>query len=368
MIMKINKNFRLIGFSMVIALLLPMMALSQGCVESTSDEGVQVVGYIQPEFNYEFNGQDNNGESIGDKSSFYFRRARLGVVGNIPYDISYYFMAEISPFLGGPALLDAFVSYTRLGPYAKISIGQFKSPYSMELNTPCHALHTIYRSKVVQELATPFRDIGLMVSGGTGDKPIFGLTNNNIVSYQFAVMNGTGMNEWDDNTKKDIVARLVLSPWKWIKLGGSFRTGKQKPAKEDMDDDERTRYGGELELKFKGLLVHAEYLYGMDKGSTLVGGGCGGDPTVVLGDFEKSGYYVMAMYDTPIRLQPVAKYEWYDPDMSKSGNAISTITLGLNYFINDWSRIQINYLINDNKDITEDFYESQFMVQVQAKF
>jgi len=363
-------NIKIQVFSLVIGLLmlLPVISFSQGCVEASSDDRVMVVGYIQPEWNYDFDGVNKSDESIDNKSSFYFRRARVGVLGNIPYDIGYYVMAEFSPFLGGPYLLDAFVSYNRFGPYAKFAIGQFKSPYTMELNTPCFALHTILRSRVVREMATPFRDIGFMVSGGTGDKPILGLTNKNVISYQFAIMNGTGMNEWDDNTKKDIVGRLVLSPWKWIKIGGSFRTGKQAPAKDDMPDDSRTRYGGELELKFKGFLLQAEYLYGEDKGSTLEGGGCGGDPTVVIGDFKKNGYYVMALYKTPINLEPVIKYEWYDPDMDKSGNTLSTWTLGLNYFLNDWTRIQANYLINSNADVKGDFYESQFQIQVQAKF
>ena len=31
----------------------PVMVSAQGCVEATSDEGVQVVGYIQGEFKYE---------------------------------------------------------------------------------------------------------------------------------------------------------------------------------------------------------------------------------------------------------------------------------------------------------------------------
>ena len=135
-----------------------------------------------------------------------------------------------------------------------------------------------------------------------------------------------------------------------------------------MDDDTRTRYGAELEIKVKNFLLQAEYLYGMDKGSSLEGGGCGGEPTVVLGDFEKSGYYVQAMYLTSIGLQPVLKYEWYDPDMDKNNNATYTTTIGLNYFLNDWSRIQANYMINENKDITSNFYQSKFLIQVQAKF
>jgi len=363
------KIFYNILLALIISLIfIPFQGYSQGCVEASSDEGVQVVGYIQPEFNFDFDGVNKNNEAIANKSSFLFRRARLGVVGSIPYDISYYVMAEFSPYIGGPYLLDAFVSYTRLGPYAKISIGQFKAPFGLELNTPCQALHPIHRSRVVDELASPFRDMGLMISGGTDEIQIFGLKNKNIISYQFAILNGTGMNRLDDNLKKDFAGRIVLAPVKYVKIGGSYRYGKHKPATPDLPEDEKSRYGGDIEVKIKDFLLQAEYIHGMDKGSSLEGGGCGGEPTIVIGDFEKQGYFVQAMYMTPIRLQPVVKYEWYDPDMNVNENAISTMTFGLNYFINDWTRIQANYMMNDNKRLSGDFYESQFSIQVQAKF
>ena len=88
---------------------------SQGCVEATSDDGPQLVGYIQPEFGYYMYGKDANNNAV-KPSSFYFRRARVGVVGSIPYDVSYYIMAEFSPiYTGFPFLLDAYVSWAPVG-------------------------------------------------------------------------------------------------------------------------------------------------------------------------------------------------------------------------------------------------------------
>lgn len=339
-------------------------SFSQGCMEA-SDDGVTVIGFVQPQFNYHFNGVDNEGNSIDSKSTFLFNRARLGVTGTIPYDFSYYAMMEFSPTIGGPALLDVFVTYHGLGPWANFTIGQYKPPFGLELSTPCHKLHTINRSRVVSELASPFRDMGLMVWGNTGDKTPFGGEHTNQIQWWLAVMNGTGPNMQDNNMGKDIVARLVLSPWKWIRFGGSFKTGKQKPARPDLDEDVRTRYGGELELIFGDFLFQGEYIYGYDQGSTLEGGGCGQEPTLVLGDFKKSGFFTQAMYMTPVRLQPVLKYEYYSPNLDKSNNLVSTWTIGVNYFANDWSRIQINYMINDDQSPVE-YYQSKFEIQVQA--
>lgn len=93
--------------------------MAQGCVEVSSDDGPQLVGYIQPQFNAYFFGDKANGDPI-KPSTFLFKRARIGVVGSIPYDISYYFMAEFAPEAGGPQLLDAFVTYAPFGKYFKI--------------------------------------------------------------------------------------------------------------------------------------------------------------------------------------------------------------------------------------------------------
>ncbi|MBT3755776.1 MAG: hypothetical protein HOG24_05800, partial [Candidatus Cloacimonetes bacterium] len=109
---------RLILFFTVVFLSIPFLTFAQGCMEASSDEGVNVVGYLQSQFEYQFNEEDN-------ENSFTFNRARMGLVGNIPYDFSYYIMFEFSQFQNGPYLLDGFITYSRLAPWASISMGQF---------------------------------------------------------------------------------------------------------------------------------------------------------------------------------------------------------------------------------------------------
>jgi phosphate-selective porin len=359
---------KLITILLGIILISPALVQAQGCMEPTSDDGISVIGFIQPEFSYDFSGQGKEGfDAPKDYNSFSFRRARLGVTGVIPYDISYYVMAEFSSFMGGPYLLDAHITYNRFAPWINVTMGQLKAPFGLELLTPCHKLHTIQRSRVVNEMAHPFRDIGIVLWGGTDSLQFFGLTNHNIISYKLAIMNGPGMNEWDNNSSKDIIARLVISPWKFIRLGGSYRYGKQAPAQPDLDEDVRTRWGGDIELEFGDFLFQAEYIWGEDKGSTLEGGGCGGDPILILGNFVKTGYFAQAMYMTPWRLQPIVKYESYDPADDVSDDLYTTVTIGLNYWINDWTRLQANYLINDNQKNAE-YYQGQFMFQAQVNF
>ncbi|MBI9037345.1 MAG: hypothetical protein JEY97_04360 [Bacteroidales bacterium] len=74
----------------------------------------------------------------------------------------------------------------------------------------------------------------------------------------------------------------------------------------------------------------------------------------------------MALYNTPWNLQPVFKYGNYDPDTDADNTMKNTYTIGLNYFFNDWTRLQANYVINDYIGI--DLPNDLFMVQLQIKF
>ena len=56
---------------------------AQGCVEASSDDGPQLVGYIQPQFNAYMFGDKTNGDA-NKPSTFFFKRARVGIVGSIP--------------------------------------------------------------------------------------------------------------------------------------------------------------------------------------------------------------------------------------------------------------------------------------------
>jgi phosphate-selective porin len=348
----------------LISIWLPVIGYAQGCNEPDPDQRLKVFGYIQPQYNW-------NTESGTNK--FLWNRARLGVTGNIPYDFQYYAVAELSPsFTGQPFLLDAFISYNRF-KWAKVAIGQFKAPFTLELQTACHKLNTIDRSRVVFELAAPLRDFGIMIFGGT---------NVTLFKYQFAILNGTGIGNYEDKGGKDYVSRVVFQPFKEQKIlgvGGSFRYGTSTPAAADAtEDDTRMRWGIEGDFKMKNFTLQGEYIYGKDVGSYIEGGGCGGPGEIKEGTVEREGWYVTAMYMTPWRFQPVLKYEYYDSYVNAAEDGAAdniqyVTTIGFNYFFNDWSRLQVNYVLVDSTDpvqsqIGEMCYDNLLMVQFQAEF
>ena len=324
------------------------VSFAQGCMEASSDEGVNIVGYIQPQWEYY---QTTDGK---DANSFTFNRARLAAVGNIPYDISYFMMVDFSKFKSGsPWLLDAFVSYTRYD-WAKISFGQFKSPLSLEQNTACQSLHTIYRSKAVDELAGPQRDMGAMLFGGKADSKFH---------YYLAIMNDYEKGFEDENKAKSIKGRVTFSPLKFLQVGGSFAYGKTGV----NEDNEKTRLGGELQIKYNKFLFQTEYLWADDTGDYTTGGGCDGTPIEFhTGGVTRSGFYAQAMYMTSWNLQPVFKFESFDSNLDIDSNSETILTMGINYFLNDWTRVQLNYRYKAEQAL--EIPNDQLVLQVQVRF
>jgi hypothetical protein len=181
------------------------------------------------------------------------------------------------------------------------------------------------------------------------------------------------------------MGRIVISPLNWLHIGGSYRYGKQTPVKEELDPDERTRWGVDLSLEKANFIFQTEYIQGLDKGSSEVGGGCGSTPTIVLGDFKKNGYMAQILYMTPWNFQPVVKFESYDPNIKiGDGNPDDVegaydydkqqdFTFGFNYFFAETVRLQMNYVykMEESGDTDATYHEvanDYFVMQLQVIF
>lgn len=358
----------LITLSLIsLTLVLSNNTYAQGCDAPSSDEGVQVFGYIQPELRTFFY------EEGQEEVSFAFRRARIGVMGNIPYDFSYYVLLETSQFMNpedrtGAFLLDAFVSYTRF-EYFKVSLGQFKYRFGNELSQPCNGLYTINRSKSIDVLTGGIgggnRDLGLMFLGG--NKSTF-------LQYYASLTNGLGVHSIENNLVDNVAltGRVVIQPIEGLYLGGSYRWSKNPPVDATvLNYDTRTRYGFDAQYSFKNFTLFGEYINGVDEGSYPEGGGCGGTPTIMQGFNNSEGYYGMLVYRWN-KFEPVYKFEGYSRAKGAEGSTSTTNemdvwhTAGLNYYANDWVRLQLNYIYKteDPNEIKNDC----LLFQVQVKF
>lgn len=330
---------------------------SQGCEaelpgssnDSISGPTINLFGYIQPQYDYFF----TDGEQA---NTFRFKRARIGVSGKVLDKFSYYFMLETSPFIGSTGdayLMDAFVTY-EADNWAKISLGSFKQPFSLEVSTACHSLTTIERSIVADQLVAPQRDFGIGIWGGN---------KFNRLNYAVALMNGRGLGVKDDNVKKDVVGRVSYKVLKNLSIGASFRYGYPIP---NNNEDDRTSFGGEFAFEAGKLLLQGEYIY--DEGAYFAGaaGGCGSTP-IALGQ-KRDGAYALAAYDVTEKFQPVVKYEYFDSDIDLKDNLgySERMTVGFNYFVNSKVRFQINYLANI--ETVASVNNDALLTQVQVRF
>ncbi|MGV8945304.1 MAG: porin [Lutibacter sp.] len=327
---------------------------AQGCegeLPTTGGDGVPKTssitffGYMQPEYDYRF--------TDDKESTFKFKRARFGVRGRVNRSFSYYALIEASDFIssdGNIYLMDAFITYDK-NEWAKVSVGSFKQPFGLEVNTACHSLTTIDRAIVSDQLVAPQRDYGLMLLGGSAQTSL---------RYSIALMNGRGLGTKDNNTKKDIIGRLSYKLFDFMSVGGSFRYGY--PNNNDLD---RTSYGAEVALNYKGFNVQGEYIYDEGDYNRAAEGGCGSTP-LELGT-KRDGAYVMVSYDVSKKLQPVFKYEYFDQDLDiKKIGYQEMMTLGVNYFFNDNTRLQVNYQNKIETGLSID--NDALLMQLQVKF
>lgn len=113
------------------------------------------------------------------------------------------FEVFVSPeFLPGSArLLYGWVEFNRW-PWLRVRVGQFKEPYSMETLEETRWWDFAENSVTYMQAPTP--DLGVMVHGRVADG-LFG--------YAVGVFNGNGARAGtDENSDKDLAARLVVSP------------------------------------------------------------------------------------------------------------------------------------------------------------
>lgn len=339
------RKILIFSIGLVLMVITGSKGFAQGCETPSDDsDGVKLFGFFQPQYEYHLTDPAN--------STFKFKRARIGFMGNVPYDFSYYVVLENSAFVsqtGNPYLLDAFITYKRF-KWATVSVGSFKQPFGLEVNTSCSGLTTVERAMVSDQIVAPQRDMGVMLLGGD---------NTTMLKYSLALMNGRGLGVKDNNNKKDIIGRLVLQPIEMISIGGSFRYGFP-----NNEIDNRVSVAAEMQFKTGPFTLQGEYIHDQGDYNRAAGGGCGSDP-VTLGE-KRDGAWVMASYMTKLRLEPVFKWEYFDADKDLVNNEMYVMTGGVNYFFNDWTRLQVNYQYRAEKGA--ELPNDAVLVQLQVKF
>ncbi|MDP4208318.1 MAG: porin [Bacteroidota bacterium] len=311
----------------------------------TAAKKIQLAGYSQVRY--------QNLEETGKKSGFDIRRARLDFKGNI----SPYFGYRLQSDFGGTSvkLLDAFAE-VKLADYFNLTIGQQKVALSYENQISDNKSENIDRSQVVEALVARSkdvignhngRDIGVQANGS-----LFKINDLPLLDYYVGLFNGAGINtSADNNSAKDVAARLVFHPVKGLDLGGSYYDGVGYYLVNSTDkaskSEKRKRWGLELSYEWNNLTLHSEYLKGKDNVIT------------------RDGYYVqLGYFILPQKFQAVGKYDSYDPNKDKANDASKVYTLGVNYFFNPNAKVQLAYNFKEEQGtaVNNNFAVIQFQI------
>lgn len=277
----------------------------------TASRKVRLSGWAQTRFT----------STGGTKNTIELRRARLAVGGNLTDSISYRVQAD---FVRSPVLLDAHMDFTRL-QFARLRVGQFKVPFSQENLVSSKDLLTVERALPVLNLApgrdtgNNGRDIGLQVDGSIvrGDgRPLF--------DYTVGLFNGAGINRRDDNHRKDAAVRVVAHLARGLWIGGEYYTGAT-----GVSQTEKERAAAEFFFHRASLTAQGEYIWGHDGGT------------------HKRGSYTMVAYRFRPRWEGVFRFEELEPDKVATGDDTRAYLIGVNWYLNDWVKFQLNYSAND---------------------
>jgi len=287
----------------------------------------EISGYVQVGYKW---GDDAT-------STFYLKRVRLNLTGNIVPKLIYRVQIEFA----SPKVVDAYLQYK---PFTQLNVklGQYKIPFSIE-NTEYVPLkfefieYPLALQKLMgfsenlggKTLSATGREMGVTLSGG-----FFGRGAYRIVNYDLSIFNGAGINTKDDNKSKDLSARVTIRPAEGLQIAGSYYWGEF-----GASYLRRVRYGAGACYDRGPVVLRGEWI-----------GGQTGIPDPEPGarkSFRSSGWYVMGGWHATGTLMPVARYDTLLADTSDSASRQTDYTLGLVWQPVKRLRCQLNYTYED---------------------
>lgn len=349
-------------------------------VESRYDEGFWFVG---PDDKLRIGGSgqfDARFHEAGEpgNSTFQVRRARLYATGVLEEKWGYMVMGR---FDRGTTLNLHFAWLeSQHAPEARVRIGQFKQPYSLEgVNSDQH-FDFNERSLWVSNMAQ-LEDIGVMVYGKLLEERL---------EYGVGAFNGRGKEKDDTNDDKEFAAQLTLAPFRkwesrwWKGLNLSFSGSRSNPE----DDLKGSSYSTAAQTQFWTYASNVTPAGNKDRTSAeiewLVGRASlkGGAHQAVFHDLRKGalgrtakidgfalwGTYLLTGEDKPRNkalvpkapfdpakgtwgaFELAARYEGFNSDreLLKEGyltgtDQVDATTLGLNWYLNRHMRTILDF-------------------------
>jgi hypothetical protein len=311
----------------------------------------------------QYQGQDPEGNHT---NSFNLRLARFILDGKIgDFDWRAQIQGTNAKGPGEPTvqLVDLYTEWRKY-PEFKIRAGQFKRAFTYE--NPTHPITQGWRgyADVINNLSgfgdrtgeksSGGRDIGIQFAGD-----LFPNSNGRrLFHYQVGIYNGEGVNQKDQDNRKDIIGGVWVMPIKGLRIGAFGWTGSRgamlDPLTGETRSVEKNRYCLSAEYDKDEFTFRAEYIHSQGWGAAKAAN------NVREIDYSKGdkadGWYVFGI--VPVikgKLHAKARYQSYRAQ-KEWGTSVNQVECGLNYFFTKNLELHLEYSrVNDRKLAKPDY-------------
>lgn len=315
---------------------------TKGGLKITSgDYKVQVGGRIQ----YDYNRSEKNGEV--DEDDFDARRARLFIKGNVGEDWGY----KINWNVEGDGFEDLYLRYTGFGKGAVVTVGNQHQAFTLSQLISSKDVGISERPGIVERYLIGRRE-GVQLHG-----------NFDQLHYAVGFFTEEGKNE-DTGFAGRVAYAPIKSDYNTVHLGFSYK-----------NTEEQDGFGLEAAAVSGPFHVQAEYFDAEEFDDGL--------ETDIDGFYVQAGYVITGetrpyKNGTFKKIKPskksgawevVARYEDGDGgfgDIELGNTDAKSYALGLNYYVNDYVRVNASYQDGES-NITDDD-GNEFRVRLQVAF
>ncbi len=327
-------------------------------------------------------------------STFRIRRTRIIISGQIFKDFGFLIEPE---FTGSTRLEETWLNYT-YAPWAKVTVGQYKARFGLEMLTSSRDLDFAERA-VISKALSPEYQIGATVEGNLklATMPIY---------YGVGIYNGCGRVDQcsvDNDGDKEFTARATFSPPMpfgnltiglnadhrtfrvvrgngatdpsgvttpvgggssfhrfnpvgptGVRLAGNGEGGTQNGF---LVNGNRVTGGGDIVFDVYPFIIKGEYAYASQERDGLGVGSTNLDNLIVQGGYGSIGYWIFGNKQKGLLANGRYEHVRVDDNRNEFTAPVTAVnerpmelrsgTLGLNWFVNPNVRLRANYIVTN---------------------
>ncbi|MCX7943105.1 MAG: porin [Deltaproteobacteria bacterium] len=246
-------------------------------------------------------------------------------------------------------LMDLFLN-VKLHDYITLRFGQFTIPFGYEIMRSPYDLELVSYSLVVGNGHRYYgRQLGFFPY--LRDTGVYAFGDYKGFNYKLGIVNGAGIYRSEENRVdiskdrdygnkfKDLVGRIGYNH-KLFSVGLSGYYGL-RDAYDDFDANRRFWRGGfDLTSQYKNIVFASEVIFGQDEYKTVKAA----EGKIEFSPHFSYGTYVLLGYKfTDLKLLPVVRYGFVEPDDSIDDNEFSSVSAAINYYFSEFAKLTLAY-------------------------